>query len=51
MSSTLSALMVVAILMTLVQTQADDDKVDIKSISMFPQDYSHDIYSGYLTLS
>lgn len=30
---------------------SDEDLVDISKIDMFPQDYQHRIFSGYLTLS
>lgn len=28
--------------------EAEDDLIDISQIDMFPQDYEHRLYSGYL---
>lgn len=41
-----------SVLITLAICQSgEDDLVNISQIAMFPQDYAHKIYSGYLTIS
>lgn len=41
-------LILVVAMLALVQAQASADLVDITKIPEFPQDYEHEIYSGYL---
>lgn len=46
------AVLFCALLLVLVLGQTgEDDLVDISQISMFPQNYTHKVYSGYLTIS
>ena len=43
---------IVALLMLCIVCQeAEEDLIDISQIDMFPQDYSHRLYSGYLQLA
>jgi hypothetical protein len=32
-------------------SQSAEDEVDIKAIDMFPQDYNHKIYAGFLNIT
>jgi hypothetical protein len=49
MSSRISVLLL--LIGVIVCQSGDEDLVDITQIPMFPQDYAHKIYSGYLTIS
>ena len=39
------------ILLNLSNSQSAEDEVDIKTIDMFPQDYDHKIYAGFLNIT
>ncbi len=34
-----------------VNCQSKEDLVDLKNITMFPQNYTHDIYAGFLNIT
>lgn len=39
------------LIISLSNSQSAEDEVDIKTIDMFPQDYNHKIYAGFLNIT
>ena len=39
------------LLFTTVSCEREDDLIDISNITVFPQDYSHDLRAGYLNIT
>lgn len=42
---------IVSLITVLTRAQSDEDLIDIANITVFPQDYSHKIYAGYLNIT
>lgn len=47
----MKCLVIVLVIFLVTSQSAEDDLIDISKIDMFPQDYQHRIYSGYLEIS
>lgn len=48
---TMKILFVASLMAVWSQAQRDEDLIDISNITVFPQDYQHSIYAGYLNIT
>jgi hypothetical protein len=48
---TMKMLFVASLIAVLSQAQRDEDLIDISNITVFPPDYQHNIYAGYLNIT